>query len=820
MNERKRLMGCVWAGLAMLLLGPGASTPAFAKTFLVKDGKGQADIVISGQPLRMAKLAAEELQTYVEKISGAKLPITNSPGESAAVHIYVGKSAHTDHLKVTEEGLKYGAFRMVSGKNWLVLLGHDSDFTPPQPFHAGGRLEETSPVMVEWDKLTGTKWGFPHGNLFKEQNGELHIWEKDERGTFNAVTEFLRMQGVRWYLPDELGEIIPRKADILLPEINKTVKPDFAYRAPLQYGRMFGHAGTTRDEVMWQLRLGLNNGPDPIGEMEVSLAHGMRPLMERPAFKQAHPEYYALYGGQRDTEGGHPCLSSEGLFQENVRYVRAMFDLTHERMVSVMPEDGYGNLCQCDLCKGKDTPKQGWTGQISDYVWDYVNRVAKEVYKTHPDRKVQCFAYGAYLLPPTKIATLSPNLVVGICQWRSDLQDPVVRDQFRKLREDWLKKSPSNPLIIWDYYLHARPNMPYDGIPVFFPHLIAEDLHELQGKSMGEAIEVYRDPTVGIRSLAVDHLALYVTSRCWWDADLDVNALLEEYYTLYYGPAREEMKAFIGYAEANWPDMRKNADKLGQVFALLAKAQAKAPAGSAYARRIALIADYIQPLHALREQLAKGRKDAPRVRAYYREKPEVTLDGKLDEPFWEHMGNYSLSDLETGREPACFTSFKIGWADNNLYFGIRCQDRDTKNLNIGTAKNEDPNLWNGDAVEILLETQSHAYYQIALNPAGAVMDLDRKKDFDSLWSSGAQVATRVDDTGWTLEVRLPVLGEGQEQIDARNGIAGRMPIVTYPWFFNICRQRVRPAQTDTSAFSPTGTASFHDAMKFAELYVH
>lgn len=55
---------------------------------------------------------------------------------------------------------------------------------------------------------------------------------------------------------------------------------------------------------------------------------------------------------------GAPCLSSEGLYEANVKYVRSMFD-SGEPMVSVAPNDGYGSLCQCKLCEGKDTPERG-----------------------------------------------------------------------------------------------------------------------------------------------------------------------------------------------------------------------------------------------------------------------------------------------------------------------------------------------------------------------------------------------------------------------------------------------------------------------------
>lgn len=791
-----------------------------AGVVLVKDGHPRAEIIISEKPPRMAKLAAEELQAHVEKITGARLPITTAPSKEVSVQIYVGQSSHTERLKISPEGLKHGAFHLVAEKNHLILLGRDSDFTPPRFYlTSAGDLPE---FLKKWDRATGEHWGFANGNLYKEYNGILKIWARDERGSLNAVHEFLRMQGVRWYMPGELGEVIPKKPTLEVPEINKTVRPDFALRFPYQYARMFGHQGTTRDEVLWQLRLGWNQAADVIGDFGMSLSHGMNPLYERKEVHDAHPEYYLLVNGKRDslkTGECRPCLSSRGLFEQNVKYVRTMFDLLDVPMVSLMPQDGYGILCQCELCQGKDALERGGEGHLSDYVWDHVNRVAREVHKTHPDRKVSCYAYGAYLLPPKKIDLLSPNLIVGICQNRGIFDDPAERQKFLDLRKVWLAKMPEGHkhLVINDYYLHARPfTLPH--MPYFFPHAIAEDLRSLKGISLGDFIEVYRD-LEGMRSLAVDHLNLYVTSRFWWDAEQNIEKVLDEYCNDFYGPAAKEMRAFIDYSEANRTDLGKSAAKIDKAFDLFSKAQAKAQAETVYGKRIAFIADYIKPMKDLRTQLARGREGVPEATARERMKADIKLDGKLDDKFWEGLNVYELSELETGKNPYMATSFKIGWADNAIYFGIRCQERDTKKLNVGTTRNEDPNLWNGDGVEILLETQNHAYYQLAINPAGAMIDLDRKQGLDTLWTSGAQVATHVGDGYWSAEVRIPVVGQEQALLNPRFGVAGRQPSLNYPWYFNVCRQRMRPSEKEYSAFSPTSTASFHIVKKFGKLYV-
>ena len=88
-----------------------------AETFIVKDAKPQAEIIIAEKPARMTKLAASNLQEYVCKMSGASLPIRTAPSQDVPVKIYVGKSKYTDDLKLSTDGLAHGAFRMASGDN-------------------------------------------------------------------------------------------------------------------------------------------------------------------------------------------------------------------------------------------------------------------------------------------------------------------------------------------------------------------------------------------------------------------------------------------------------------------------------------------------------------------------------------------------------------------------------------------------------------------------------------------------------------------------------------------------------------------------------
>jgi hypothetical protein len=217
-----------------------------------------------------------------------------------------------------------------------------------------------------------------------------------------------------------------------------------------------------------------------------------------------------------------------------------------------------------------------------------------------------------------------------------------------------------------------------------------------------------------------------------------------------------------------------------------------------------------------------SRAGVPAALARERDGAGLVVDGVLNEAVWKDLPPYSLRELVTSKTPASQTTFKMFWAGTSLYLGVRCEDADTAHLNIGTTLDSDATLWDGDAVEVLIETQTHSYYQWAINPAGAVVTLDRRSGIiadgiKSLWTSDAKIATRIDDKGWTLEMCIPVAAD-QSRVDPLHGVEGCKPTEARPWYFNVCRQRVRADGSETSAFSPTGKTNFHELSRFARLY--
>lgn len=145
--------------LAALLLFASHSSLGATEPLIVDQGVSRAQIVIAAE--NRPRMATLELQCHIQQMSGARLPIVTTPDASLPVRIYVGMSPATDKLGVSEKDLNYGAFRMVSGPEWLVFMGNDFDFVPPP--HLARKRNDKGPELA-WKKAVAAKtdmeWGF------------------------------------------------------------------------------------------------------------------------------------------------------------------------------------------------------------------------------------------------------------------------------------------------------------------------------------------------------------------------------------------------------------------------------------------------------------------------------------------------------------------------------------------------------------------------------------------------------------------------------------------------------------------------------------
>lgn len=110
---------------AMLSLTDGASHAA--ELTLVEGGSPTATIVLAARPTVSARLAAKELRTHVELITGAELPVVTDEAPTQGTRILVGESAATRAIGLTSDGFAPQEYVIRFEPDALVLMGRDSD---------------------------------------------------------------------------------------------------------------------------------------------------------------------------------------------------------------------------------------------------------------------------------------------------------------------------------------------------------------------------------------------------------------------------------------------------------------------------------------------------------------------------------------------------------------------------------------------------------------------------------------------------------------------------------------------------------------------
>ncbi|MCA1808469.1 MAG: DUF4838 domain-containing protein [Lentisphaerae bacterium] len=731
------------------------------------------------------------------------------------------RSPATDKLGVTDEGLSDGAYRIAYGPDWMALIGKDFNFDPPfKPWPMGRK--DTAESQAAWDEAikghTDTGWNFPFrtgykfrwsnisfGKMMSERYGEDNarlwetaaefphgFWEFDEGGSLNAVYALLRKLGVRWYMPREIGETVPEMATVTVAPIDETSHPAFAIRGWLWYN--FG--GFSFDDIMWSRRLGMNSGYEKIGLLRGP--HGLVAVHGHKAMQEAHPEYYAVIGGEHDTiHRGHGTANfmSEGLAQETVNYIRFIFDTYDLPAVDIWPGDGI-MLSQDEASRGKTA---------SELVWGFVDRVAREVYKTHPDKLIICGAYTTYQIPPDNIDKFTPNVVVNISNCgRSNSYDPEHWARYRAMVEGWESKVAPGHLMRYENN-RSGLSSPFT-FPLIHPRAMARDLRYLKGKSMGERGEVAQRQ-MRWHAPGHDHLGLYVQARFLWDPDQDLDALLDEYYRVFYGPAAEQMQQAFEFAEEARVQKQNTTLEALLHYRDLIEAARAAAGDTLYGDRIQLIMDELKP----RDEIVAEYEARQKAIAEFRDNARLAIG--VDGADLSQAETYELRDISTGEEVEVKTTFRVGWDQDAILFDIKCYDPDAGNPNITS------DIYSGDYVAISLETPEFSFYHIEINPEGEVIDGNPGPKVRT-WKSLAEVKTERGADFWRVQARIPVVGVEEAEADPHHRVAGYKPTPEAPWYFNVGRNRMLGArEAELQTFSPTGKSNWRVPVRFGRLEI-
>ena len=265
-------------------IAPEITTPMY----IVEDGASDYVIVTADDADECIMTAVNELQTYVEKISGVKLDCVNESSFSGGKAIVLG---NTDIASADTSGLKDDGFRLYSDGEHFVISGSTS-----------------------------------RGTLY---------------GVYTFLEEYL---GVRWFTPEL--EVVPENEDIVIDaSLDRTVEPSFAVRRNSQAGADDTYRARTKINVSFYY-----DAPEYGGAMTWVMWDVTLDRLVPDALFSEHPEYFAMNpDGTRTTD--HVCLSNPDVLTVAVDNARqAILDCEYDAKYIHIGQKDNSNYCYCETC--------------------------------------------------------------------------------------------------------------------------------------------------------------------------------------------------------------------------------------------------------------------------------------------------------------------------------------------------------------------------------------------------------------------------------------------------------------------------------------
>ncbi|MDQ1318087.1 MAG: hypothetical protein QG588_1743, partial [Candidatus Poribacteria bacterium] len=516
-----------------------------SNTFLmVRNSKPESTIVIAKEPTSSARLSALELQYHIHKITGIMLPIVTDNTKVDGRRILVGESAMTRELGIKGSDFKSQEYLIRITPDTIVLIGQDWQETEENLKEAGISTVYSnigdSRIKLDYGKITGT-----------ESKNIILPGLFDDQGTCYAVYDFLeRFCSIRWYGPTELGMVHPTMQTLSFESKEIYRSPAFAHRegsmiTPWPILQELWNNPSSEECYLYMRRL-RTGGDKWAGNHSFRSYYDrfLRKSLEHPElFEGEHPEYFAQ--GRSDGERQF-CYTNPDFIKQVAQDARDFFDGKGIKgfapamgdYFAVVPMDN-NTWCLCPDCQAeleKDKQSSGphfSNGRASGYMFGFVNKVAKELKKTHPDKYISALAYWDYACYPERIQ-LESNVAVAPClQTRIYWGPNIVRNDI-KFYKRWVE-GKDHPIYLWLYYCFPEENALVGGYHCF-PGFMAH--------TASRQIKMYHED--GVKGLFLcgigEQVDFYITMKLLDDPELDIDEILDEFFTSYYGASAEPMK--------------------------------------------------------------------------------------------------------------------------------------------------------------------------------------------------------------------------------------------------------------------------------------
>lgn len=472
-----------------------ASMAPGAELVLADNGHSAYQIVVAGDASPSTKHGAGELQKFLEEMTGVKLAVVSDQQPIGPREIILGDNAH---------------FKLLGTNVDVASLGPEGYVVRTVGEHlliAGGQLR---------------------GNLY---------------GVYGFLEDHL---GCRWFAPGVSR--VPRTARLAIGEIDDRQVPVFEYREPF-ICECF--------DADWCVQNRMNSsgehGYATLGETvggRVQFGRGLfchtfYQLVPPQKYFDQHPEYFALVDGKRQKEDSQLCCSNRDVARIcTERILEAMRAEPNATIFSVSQNDGGQSPCQCPRCQNLALREDSQAAPLLLLV----NRVAQAVEKEFPDKIVETLAYEWGRHPPKHMRPRS-NVLIRLCSGGQccfshpfDACDSEPNRVFSRDLEGWSKIAPR--LWVWDYVANFnRYLLPHPTLRVLAPNIRLFAAHHVKGVFAEGVSLTFEGEFAALKG--------YIIAKLLWNPNCDVDRVLNDFLTGYYGKAAEPIRAYIDMLHDN-----------------------------------------------------------------------------------------------------------------------------------------------------------------------------------------------------------------------------------------------------------------------------
>jgi hypothetical protein len=361
------------------------------------------------------------------------------------------------------------------------------------------------------------------GIVLRREANRVYIAGNDDEAHYFAAADLLRQWGVRWFIPGEFGECVPEERELKIGEL------DYAYSSPFEIRSYWvSWLGDDRDREIFQKR-NMMTGYGELPEAGHALGAYTKGLgKNESSFPLTDPK-----------TATHIANNVESLYAANKNFSLSIEDDLFSGDYEI---DRKLTHLQWD--------KYYMTWSITDPMLELYNNVARILRGKHPasTAKIGFLAYSNMTLPPVREMTTDPMFFGQLAPIDIDpihgMDDPrsPQKQEYRDILHGWAKATQGR-LTIYDYDQSM---------------LVWRDLPNPSHMAFLQDVKYYRDAgilgvnTESRNALATTFINLYLRARLMWNPEADVDALLDDFYPKFFGPAAGPMKKYWGTIFEAW----------------------------------------------------------------------------------------------------------------------------------------------------------------------------------------------------------------------------------------------------------------------------